>query len=109
MQISNSVCLAFIVTPDTFVGVVAILIGCAIALSAILNTGAFSRFWISRSLGAKYGTRVAQGGGAAAGILIAIIGLMLLNGILPFRSAVLERTSLPGSTVSRQSNSILHG
>lgn len=97
------------ITPDTFIGTVAVLMGAGMAFSALMNTDAFSRFWLSRALESSYGSTVARGTGVAAGVIVAIIGLMLLSGTLPLRKAGLDRATRPDMLLVGQSMSQLPG
>lgn len=83
------------ISTDAFIGAVAMFTGAGMVFSAIMNTGAFSRFWLSRALEASFGSAVSRGAGVAAGMILAIIGLLLLSGILPLRKAGLDRGSRP--------------
>lgn len=86
------------ITPDTFIGTVAVLMGAGMAFSALMNTEAFSRFWLSRALESSCGSVVARGAGVAAGVIMAIIGLMLISGVLPLRKAGFDRATLVRQT-----------
>jgi hypothetical protein len=89
---------AVMITQDIFVGIVAIALGVVVTASALMNTPAFSRFWITRRIESSFGSGASRMTGALAGLAIAAIGVLLLTGVLPLKKACLAplpATDLP--------------
>ncbi len=80
---------------DIFVGIVALALGLFVTASALLNTGAFSRFWLARRVEAAWGSRTARGVGAMIGLLVTFLGVLLVLGFLAARRPVAQSSTGP--------------
>ncbi len=75
---------------DILVGLVALGMGGFIAISAIRNSDGFSRFWLFRRIESAWGPTASRGVGAAIGVLVAFLGVLLILGLMPNRKSRLS-------------------